>query len=232
MQANSVLIAVADPRHRRHLVELLSATKEYHITGYAHTAPEVHHQLQKQQPAIVLMDVYTGTDCSAALCHHVKDCFPGTEVVVVTHCTTTWQVEKMLLAGTAAYKLLPLTSEKLLATLAKVQRGMMAHSSDIQPVINRIISGSHLHQQLTEKDVLVLRGIALQQTYSQLGAVLYMTPDSVKAYCHHLRTRLGLAKGYSLATFSLKHGLVQLWELPDGVDWKKIRAGGKRRIMY
>jgi two-component system response regulator NreC len=130
-------------------------------------------------------------------------------------------LRQVLEAGGAGYLLKQAADKELLSAIRTVHNGGTflhpAHAQALlappQEGLDRAENGPHvLREQLSERELEVLRLIAFGYSNKEIGEMLVISVKTVETYKSRLMEKLELRSRAALVRFALQHGL-----LDDGV---------------
>jgi two-component system response regulator AlgR len=123
----TILIVDDEPLARSRLRRLLADADEYEVIGEASSGEEALRWVRERKPDIVLLDIQMPGDSGIEIAHRWADSETPPAVVFVTafdaHALAAFD------AGGQAYLLKPVSQEKLLRTLARIQRPTRAQQT-------------------------------------------------------------------------------------------------------
>ena len=148
------------------------------------------------------MSEMNGIDATIA----IRDEFPDARIIVLTTYTGDVQIVRALRAGARAYLLKSLLHRELLDTIRAVHAGQKR----IPPEIAAEMAQHAMDDDLTPREVDVLRLIAAGNANSQVAAQLSITEETVKAHVKNILSKLNANGRTHAVTIALKRGIIEL----------------------
>src|SRR3984957_16841097 len=198
-----IFLADDHPLLRQGISALLADQTDMELVAEAATGLEAIEQFRAHQPDVTLMDLQmpemNGIDAMIA----IRTEFSEARFIVLTTYTGDVQIVRALRAGARAYLLKSLLHRELLDTIRAVHAGQKR----IPPEIAAEMAQHAMDDDLTPREVDVLRLIAAGNANSQLAAQLSITEETVKAHVKNILSKLN-ANGHTHAvTIALKRGI-------------------------
>lgn len=210
---SAVSIALVDD-HRvvaRSLKAYLESFPDLQVVGIAATGEELLEHLQEWRPQIVLQDLLLpgGMD-GIETTRRVLERAPSVRVIALTASTDEARMMGVLRAGAIGYVRKDADPEILLAAVRSVARG----KTYIDPSVSRqILHAAAPHDDLTPREVEVLRQLALGRSNKEIAAALSIGDETVKTHVGSLLSKLQVENRAQAIVQALKRGLVSLEEL-------------------
>jgi NarL family two-component system response regulator LiaR len=208
-----VSIALVDD-HRvvaRSLKAYLESFPDLIVVGIATSGEELLRQIQEWKPQVVLQDLLMpgGIDGIETI-RRISECAPSVKVVALTASTDEARMMGSLRAGAAGYVRKDAEPEVLLAAVRAVARG----KTYIDPSVSRqILQATALHDDLTPREIGVLRQLALGRSNKEIANALFISDETVKTHVGNVFSKLQVENRAQAIVQALKRGLVSLEEL-------------------
>lgn len=206
-------IAVVDD-HRvvsRSLKAYLESFEDLIVVGIAASGEELLERLAEWKPRIVLQDLLLpgGIDGIQTI-RKTLEIAPAVRVIALTASTDEARLLGVLRAGASGYVRKDAEPETLLAAVRAVARGR----TYIDPAVGRLlVPRSDRHDDLTPRELAVLRQIALGKSNREIGADLEIAEETVKSHVARVLAKLAVENRAQAAVQALKRGLVTFEEL-------------------
>ncbi len=203
---SSLTIAIADDHAvvREGLRLLLEAEQDFVVVGEASDLAQTRALLRDRSPAVLVLDLHLGRELSLSLLAEVRSSSPSTGVVILTMDDDPAFVQPAWSAGAAAYLLKEASRTDLVRAIRTVGRG----GRYLDPAVGAWALGSAGEPALSEREVEVLRLIALGYTNSEIAKQLYIGARTVETHRANLQSKLGIAGRPELVQYALAHGLI------------------------
>jgi len=181
------------------------------VVGVASSGEELLARLDQWHPAVVLQDLLLpgGID-GVETTRRILRQSPSTRVIVLTASMDEARMVGALRAGAAGYVRKDAQPEALLDAIRAVARG----KTYIDPsVARRVIVGAGPRDDLTGREVEVLRAIGLGQTNKQIAEQLGVTEETVKTHVASLLAKLEVDNRTQAVVEAIRRGIVGVEEL-------------------
>ena len=207
-----IRIALVDD-HRvvsRSLRAYLESFEGVTVVGTAATGEELLQHLDEWQPDVVLQDLLmSGGLDGIQTTRAIGERDPSVKVIALTASTDEARMMGVLRAGASGYVRKDAEPEILLDAVRAVARGR----TYIDPSVSRQILASGGPDDLTPREMDVLRHLALGRSNRDIAAALAISEETVKSHVGHLLAKLQVENRAQAIVQALKRGLVTLDEL-------------------
>jgi len=203
-----IRIALVDdhPILRQGIAALISDQPDLQLVGQASNGLEAIEQFRLHRPDVMLMDLQmpgmNGIDAMSA----IRGEFPDARFVVLTTYTGDVQIVRALKAGARAYLLKSLLHRELLDTIRSVHAG----NKRIPPEIAAELADHAADDQLTPREIEVLRLVAAGNANKIVADRLSITEETVKAHVKNIWSKLDANDRTHAVTIGLKRGIIEL----------------------
>ena len=203
-----IRIALVDdhPILRQGIAALISDQPDLLLVGQASNGLEAIEQFRLHRPDVMLMDLQmpgmNGIDAMSA----IRGEFPDARFVVLTTYTGDVQIVRALKAGARAYLLKSLLHRELLDTIRSVHAG----NKRIPPEIAAELADHAADDQLTPREIEVLRLVAAGNANKIVADRLSITEETVKAHVKNILSKLDANDRTHAVTIALKRGIIEL----------------------
>lgn len=213
-----VLLVDDQALFREGLRTLLSNQADLEVVGEAPDGEAALRLAAKLHPAVVLMDVQMPVLDMVAATRRLRDTQPDCRVIMLTTFDDDEKVFEDLRAGAVGYLLKDVPSEKLVEAIRATARG----ESFLQPsVAAKVVAEfSRLAEQVTasrqdslaeplsEREIEVLRLVALGASNREIAASLVLAEGTVKNHVTNILAKLGVHGRTRAAMKARELGLV------------------------
>jgi DNA-binding NarL/FixJ family response regulator len=208
-----ISIVVVDD-HRvvaRSLKAYLESFPDMKVVGMAASGEEFLEHLDEWQPDIVLQDLLIpggidGIETTRRICERA----PSVRVIALTASMDEARMMGVLRAGAAGYVRKDADPEILLAAVRAVARGR----TYIDPSVRKqVLQAVDVPDDLTAREVEVLRHLALGRSNKEIANALSITEETVKTHVGNVLAKLQAGNRSQAIVQALKRGLVSLDEL-------------------
>ena len=134
----------------------------------------------------------------------------GVRIVVLTMQTDTVFAREALRAGATGYVIKDAANEELITAIRLALEGRTyLHPELGARLASEPAAPSGPPDDLTEREVEVLRLIALGHTNSEIAGQLYLSVRAVESHRAHIQQKLGLATRAELVRYALDHDMLE-----------------------
>ena len=191
---------------RKGIRTLLGAERDMQLVGEACTGREAIEEFRAHQPDITLMDLQMPDLNGIEAIIAIRSEFPDARIIVLSTYSGDVQVVRALKAGARGYLLKGNVNKELLTTIRAVHAGQKRIPAEIA-------SGLAEHtgeDQLSEREIGVLRLIAAGNANKEIAAQLDLAEDTVKRHVTNILSKLGANDRTHAVTIGLKRGIIEL----------------------
>jgi NarL family two-component system response regulator LiaR len=197
----------------RSLKAYLESFPDLTVVGIASSGEELLEHAAEWKPDVVLQDLLLpgGID-GIETTRRLLAQWPAAKVVALTALVDEARMMAMLRAGALGYVRKDADPEILLAAVRRVAGG----KPYIDPGVGRqLVRAASDPDELTSREVDVLRQLALGRANKEIAASLGISDETVKTHVGHLLAKLQAENRAQAIVHALKRGLIALEEL-DG----------------
>ena len=201
-----VLVADDHPLLREGIAALIGAEPDMQLVGEASTGREALAQFKSKRPDVTLMDLQMPEMGGVEAMIAIRGEFPSARIIVLTTYTGDVQVLRALKAGARAYLLKGRVNAELLEVIRAVHRGQKR----IPPEIADALADHAAEDELSTREVEVLRLVAAGNSNKEIAAQLFITEETVKNHVTHILSTLGANDRTHAVTIGIKRGIIDL----------------------
>lgn len=217
---DSITVVLVDDHRivRRGLRSFLESFPDLTIVGEAASGEEALQHIEEWLPDVVIMDLLMpgGMDGVKAT-RTIRQVTPHTQVVVLTSSTEDARVIAALQSGAIGYVRKDADPNTLLVAVRAAALGQ----SLLDPAVANIVlheltrqnKASSTSSELTQRELEVLRQLALGSTNREIAATLVVSEETIKTHVGNILTKLQLAHRTQAVLYALKHNLISLDEI-------------------
>ncbi|HKE80847.1 MAG TPA: response regulator transcription factor [Solirubrobacteraceae bacterium] len=207
-----ITIVLADDHAvvRSGLRMVLEREEDFEVVSEAADADSALRTVLGHKPTILVLDLnMPGEPTSLEAIPRVPDVSPNTRVVVLTMQEDPEFARRALRAGAAGYVLKEAADDELVDAIRRVAAG----ATYLNPRLGAMLAAAPPEQtgppdDLTEREVGVLRLIALGHTNAEIAQELFLSVRTVESHRAHIQQKLGRSTRAELVRYALDHGLV------------------------
>jgi two-component system, NarL family, response regulator NreC len=206
MSGTPLTIVIADDHAvvRQGLRLLLEAEDDLAVVGESSDVHETCALLRERTPSVVLLDLHMGRELSLSALFEIRGASPGTAVVILTMEDDPAFLAPAWNAGAAGYVLKESSRTDLLRAIRTVAKG----GRYVDPAIGGLALANAEDAVLTDRELEVLRLVALGHTNSEIASKMYISPRTVETHRANLQSKLGITGRPELVRYALEHGVI------------------------
>ena len=203
-----IRIEIADDQHlvRQGFRSMLERLPTMEVVAEAGSGKEAVEQFIRHRPDVLLLDLRFPDMCGVEVIRAIREQFLLARIIVLTTYDGDEDIYQSLHAGAKAYLLKDVTLEDLVGCIEKVNRGETCVPSSVAAKLAERASG----QELTERELDVLRLIVAGRSNKEIAADLGITEGTVKTHVIHVLDKLGVHDRTQAATTAIKRGIVRM----------------------
>jgi two-component system, NarL family, response regulator NreC len=196
---------------RKGLRLLLDNEDGLEVVAEAGTAEDAMRYVRAHRPQVLVLDLnMPGTLNSLDAIPEVEGAGDGTRVVVLTMQEDPEFARRALGNGAAGYVLKEAADDELVEAVRRAAAG----DTYLNPRLGAALAAAPLKpsgppDDLTEREVEILRLIALGHTNVEIGQQLYLSVRTVESHRAHIQQKLRRSSRAELVRYALDHGLLE-----------------------
>lgn len=209
-----VIIADDHKLFRQGLIGLMETREDLvEVVGEAATGREAVMLVDRLRPDIVLMDIYMPEGDGLLALHQIRENFPEVQVVMLTSSENDKHIYQAVQYGAAGYLLKNLDASQLFELIEGVTRGEAAMTRDmaarlLKSVAKRSTDPERGEEALTERELAVLRLVAVGASNQEISERLNISINTVKSHIRNILDKLQLENRTQAANYAIHRGLV------------------------
>jgi two-component system response regulator NreC len=211
MDEPGITIVLADDHHvvRSGLRLLLQGEVGMHVVGEVGDADAAMRMVEARCPDVLVMDLNMPGRTSLSAIRDMLEAGVTTRVVVLTMQDDPAFARGALRAGAAGYVLKEAADEELVAAV----RAAAAGETYLNPSLGARIAAappepSGPPDDLTDREVDILRLIALGHTNTEIAELLFLSVRTVESHRAHVQQKLRRTTRAELVRYAIDHGFV------------------------
>ncbi len=208
-----IRVVIADDHQlvREGVKKVLSADPEIALVGEAADLASTLSVLENTDTDLLLLDLTLSPVHELDALRTVVERFPGLPVLVLSSHSEERFGIAVLKLGAAGYIPKSLTVDVVLKAIHRVHAGGRYLSESLADLLVHEVSSPqprHAYERLTERELQVLRLLAMGHPVKQVAARLDISISSVNTYRSRIFMKLELRSNAELIRYALQHGLV------------------------
>ncbi|GAB4579801.1 MAG: response regulator transcription factor [Anaerolineales bacterium] len=201
-----ILIVDDHPVVREGLAAMIERRPDMTVIAQAENGREALTAFATHLPDVTLMDLQMPEMGGVDAIRTLRAAYPHARFVVLTTFDGDEDIYRALEAGAMAYLLKDAPREELLDAIRTVHAG----GKRIPSAIAAKLTERMFSQELTERELEVLKLIVAGKSNKEIGEALFITEGTVKVHVNAILGKLGVSDRTQAVTTALKRGLVKL----------------------
>jgi DNA-binding NarL/FixJ family response regulator len=191
---------------RRGIAALVNAESDMKLVAEAVSGEEAIQQFKKHRPDVTLMDLQMAGMSGIEAIIAIRSDFPQARIVILTTYLNDVQVVRALKAGARAYVLKGHVDQDL----SEVIRAVHAGHKRIPPKVAAELAEHTDEDDLTSREIEVLRLIAAGNANKEIAGRLSLAEDTVKSHVAKILAKLHANDRTHAVTTAVKRGFLEL----------------------
>jgi two-component system, NarL family, response regulator NreC len=208
--SGAIRIVLADDHQvvRRGLQLLLNSEPDFEVVAEAGDVDAARRYVRGHKPTVLVLDLNMPGGSVLEAIPSLRQEAPDTQIVVLTMQEDPAFARQALRAGATGYVLKEAADDELVHAVRVATQGQTYLHPRLGAALAAAPEGPP--DDLTEREVDVLRLIALGHTNSEIGAQLYLSTRTVETHRAHIQQKLRRSSRADLVRYALEHDLVKL----------------------
>ena len=193
---------------------IFDSDPDIEVIGIAHDGAQAIELIPKLQPQLVVMDLKMPIMNGVQATRIIRERFPGVHVLVLTTYDDDEWVFDAIRSGAEGYLLKDTPRENLIAAVKETVAG----KTHVDPAVagklltalqqtHKVVS-SAVTDQLSERELDVLRLLAKGFTNADIAQQLYLSEGTIRNYISEILAKLNVADRTQAALMAVRYGLV------------------------
>jgi len=188
------------------IATLVNAESDMKLVAEASDGSEAVVKFRLHRPDVTLMDLQMPTLNGIEAIIGIRSEFPNARIIVLTTYTGDVQVLRALKAGARGYILKGHVRRELVDSIRAVHSGQKR----IPPEVAAELAEHATDEDLTSREIDVLRRIAAGNANKEIAAQLSIAEETVKSHVTNILAKLGANDRTYAVTIALKRGIIEL----------------------
>lgn len=206
--AKPIRILTADDHAllREGIASLVSLEFDMEMVAEASTGREAIEKFRAHRPDVTLMDLQMPDISGIEAIIAIRSEFPNARIIVLTTYVGDVQVMRALKAGARGYILKGRLHKELLETIRAVHAGQKRLAPEVVAALAEHVGDD----ELSVRELDVLRLIAAGNANKQIAAQLSITEETVKGHVTSILSKLAANDRTHAVTIALKRGIIEI----------------------
>lgn len=176
----------------------------------ASNASEVMGYLRQLEVDLLVCDITMPATTGLELCKKVRDLRPNMPVLVLSMHGEEQYAIRALRAGASGYLTKESAPDELIKAVHNLLAGRKYVSSSLALLMaNRVgkTNDQELHEQLSDREMEVLRCIVKGQSLNKIGEIMHLSPNTISTYRARILEKMKMKTNAALIQYALEHRL-------------------------
>jgi two-component system, NarL family, response regulator NreC len=210
-EETSVIIADDHAVVRKGLRLLIDAEPGLKVIAEAGTVPDAVMKTRALRAGVLILDLNMPGGSSLEAIPRIREEAPMTAIVVLTMQNDPAFARQALQSGAAGFVLKEAADDELLEAIRQASSG----GTYLNPTLGARLAAAPPEpagppDDLSDRELSVLRLIALGYTNSEIAGELHLSVRTVESHRAHIQQKTRRASRSELVRYALEHGLVEL----------------------
>lgn len=211
-QTIRVLLADDHAVVRKGIRDFLEEDAEIQVLAEADDGQQAWALLAHQQPDVAVLDIRMPGYSGIELTERIKARYPNIRVLILTAYDDEPYIFALLRAGADGYVLKTAGSRELLHAVKTVAAGKSVLDPEIAPKVIANLAGNRAIEQLSDRELEVLRWVAKGRSNREIGKTLDISGRTVQGHLANVFAKLHVSSRTEAVTVGLQRGLITLEE--------------------
>jgi two-component system, NarL family, response regulator len=201
-----ILIADDHPVVREGLAAILGLEKDLKVVGQAHDGEEACRLYKELSPDILILDLRMPKKDGIEVVTELMSEKPRPRIIILTHSAKAEDLRRALAAGAKSYLLKGADPDQVCATIREVFAG---NSSLPRDLAAKLVD-SMAQPELSERELQILKEMALGKSNKEIGQVLYISEYTVRNHVRSILKKLNAIGRTEAIAIAAGRGLVNI----------------------
>ena len=194
------------PLMREGIAAIINSRPDMTIAAQAANGAEAVEMYRLHRPDVVLMDLRLPDMSGIDALVRIRAEFTGARVVMLTTFEGDVEIQRALKAGARGYLLKSSPPEELVQAIRHVHAGKKGIPTQIAAHLAEHMSD----EDLTEREVEVLRHVAEGRRNRDIAEKLFISEETVKVHVKHIMDKLGASDRTQAVAIAVRRGIIHL----------------------
>lgn len=207
--AESITIVIADDHEvvRAGLKMLLDAEQDFKVVSEAGDVAVTERRVAAYRPRVLVLDVNMRGGSSIPSIPRIRASAPQTNIVVLTMQSDPELAREALRAGATGFVLKESAEAELIQAVRLAADGRTYLNPELGARLAAAPAGDGRPDDLSSREVEVLRLIALGHTNAEIASLLYLSVRTVESHRAHIQQKTQRSTRAELVAYARENGL-------------------------
>ncbi|MBA6156341.1 response regulator transcription factor [Tenacibaculum sp. S7007] len=197
------------------VIALLNTEDDIEVEGYSLTGRQVVDWSKKNKADVLVLDINMPEMDGIEVLKTFKQRNTNIKTIILSSLSDPKLVQEMVLLGASGFVDKSCASDHIIDAVKSVHNGVQYFSDDVKSrLLDLYVTESKVdepeltHGDLTEREVEVLKQIALEKSSSEIAEYLLVSIKTVETYRRSLYKKLKVKNVVGLAMYAVKNNIV------------------------
>jgi DNA-binding NarL/FixJ family response regulator len=201
-----VLCVDDHPLFREGIATVISHQKDMELAAMASTGCEALQQFGATRPDVTLMDLRLPDMSGIAAAATILARAPHARIIMLTTAEGDVEIQRSLQAGVRGYLLKSTPLEELVDVIRQIHRGRKYLPSQVAQHFAQSMGSD----ALSDREIEVLTQVAGGNRNRDIGVLLSISEDTVKAHLRHILEKLAARDRAQAVAIAVRRGIIHL----------------------
>ncbi len=198
------------------LSALLAQIASVEIVAAVGDGAQLLEKLKESEGDLVIVDLHMPVLSGLETTKMIRELYPAVKVLGLTMDNEVDSIQDMLEAGASGYILKNTGKAELETAILQVMKGEVYLSQSLSNQLAQrlllkkkaVVEETCELDMLTEREVEILKMVALENSNTEIAEKLYISPKTVETHRKNLMKKIGVRNSLGIYKFALKHQLI------------------------
>jgi DNA-binding NarL/FixJ family response regulator len=201
-----ILIADDHPIVREGLMAVLGLESDLEVIGQARDGEEACRLYTQLNPDVLVLDLRMPKMDGVEVVTHLMSQRPRPQIIVLTNSAKAEDVRRALTAGAKGYLLKGADPDQVCDTIREVYTGKSSLPRDVAAKL----ADSMTQPELSQRELQILKQMALGKSNKEIGQVLYISEYTVKNHVKSILRKLNAIGRTEAIAIASERGIVNI----------------------
>ena len=194
------------PLLREGISKIINDQPDMEVVAVAASGAEAIQRFREHQPDVTLLDLRLPDMHGLDVLMTIRSEFHGARIVMLTTAEGDVEIQRALQAGARGYLLKSMPPKQMTDAVRSVHSGRKC----VPPEVAAHIAEHMGESDLTPRELEVLRHVAGGNRNRDIGALLFISEETVKVHVKNIMEKLGASDRTQAIAIAVRRGIMQL----------------------